>query len=341
MRTEKRPVIGDVAREAAVSVATVSRALRDDRRVADSTRIRVREAADRLGYVIDPHASRLRGGRHRTIGLVAPRLHWYLSRVVLGVERVLHNAGYDLSLVAIETPKRRSDFVEAARTFARRVDGILLIDLPMIDGGESSLAELTNPLLTVGMTVPRCPSITIDNGRAAGDAIAHLTDLGHRRIGLIAVEGADNGLTPISGTERSLGYQLALSSAGIDFDPALVVNGDWSAASGQEAFRRFSMLDDPPSAIFAMSDEMAFGVMEAARAVGVSVPEELSIVGFDDHELSAVFGLTTMQQSVDKLGEYAAGLLLELLNDPGREPVAIDWPVELVARSSTARAPRS
>lgn len=339
MTRPKRPVIGDVAREASVSIATVSRALRNQGRVASATRRRVHEAADQLGYVIDPHASRLRTGRHQTIGLVAPRLHWYLGRMVLGVERVLHAAGFDLSLVAIETPKRRSDFLEAAGKFARRVDGLLLIDVPVVEEGRKLLAGLANPVLTVGMTVPGRSSITIANRRAAKEATAHLIGLGHRRIGLVAVEGAENGQTPESGSERATGYRLAMTAAGLNVDPCLVVNGDWSPASGERALHHFLQLAEPPTAVFALSDEMAFGLMAAARSVGLNVPSDLSIVGFDDHELSTVFGLTTVQQSVDKLGEKAAIMLLELLDDPDRPPADLEWPVELVVRQSSGAAP--
>ena len=196
-------MIGDVARRAAVSEATVSRALRNESHVAAATRARVLEVAEELGYVTDPHASRLRTGRHRTIGLVAPRLHWYLSRVVLGVERVLHVADNDLLLVAIETPKRQTDFLEAARKFARRVDGLLLVDLPDMDGAADRLNELSIPIVTIGMSVASRSSITIDNCWAAITATSHLTALGHRRIGLISVDGATPRGQPTHQRRRS------------------------------------------------------------------------------------------------------------------------------------------
>ena len=272
---------------------------------------------------------------------MAPRLHWYLSRVVLGVERVLHAAGYDLSLVAIETPKRRSDFLDAAQNFARRVDALLLVDFPEIEGSDERLSALPNPVLTLGMTVPGRSSITIDNLHAGYTATSHLVELGHRRVGLVAVTDGVTGVIPASGVERAVGYRRALAENGIEPCPTLVFDGDWSPASGQAAMRRFLELDDRPTAVFALSDEMAFGALAEARAAGLDVPGDLSIIGFDDHELSAVFGLSTMQQSVDKLGERAASTLLELLADPEQPPQAETWSVRLVTRASSGPAPVS
>jgi DNA-binding LacI/PurR family transcriptional regulator len=299
--------------------------------------------ADQLGYVTDPHASRLRSGRHHTIGLVAPRLHWYLSRIVLGVERVLHAADHDLLLVAIETPKRQTDFLEAAAKFARRVDGLLLVDLPSLNGAGQRLERLHNPIVTIGMTVRGRSSITIPNRHAAQEATRHLIQLGHRRIGLISVGDTEPGRSAISSVvERHGGYRRALAEASIEYRPELVVEGDWTAASGQAAMAQMLTLADPPTAVFAACDEMAFGALAEAARLGLSVPDDFSIVGFDDHELSEVVGLTTVRQSVDKLGEEAARLLLDHVEQPRRGPEARDWGVELVVRSSTApvRAPR-
>ena len=337
MISQKKPVISDVARAASVSVATVSRALRDDGQVAAATRARVLAVAEQLGYITDPHASRLRSGRHQTIGLVAPRLHWYLSQIVLGVERVLHAANNDLLLVAIETPKRQTDFLEAAAKFARRVDGLLLVDLPSLNGSGQQLERLHNPIVTIGMTVQGRSSITIPNRRAAYEATQHLIRLGHRRIGLISVGGFESERSAISSVvERHGGYRRALAEASIDYRPELVVEGDWSPSSGRAALAEMFALADPPTAVFAVSDEMAFGAMAEAARLGLSIPDDLSIVGFDDHELSAVMGLTTVRQSVDKLGEEAARLLLDRVEQPRQDPEAKAWGVELVVRSSTA-----
>ena len=330
----KQPVISDVARRAQVSVATVSRALGDKGRVAESTRRRVREAAAELGYVIDPHASRLRSGRHRTIGLVAPGLHWYLSRVVLGVERVLHGADYDLSLVAIETPKRRSDFLDAVNNFARRVDGLLLVDFPP-PAGHDRLDELDKPMVHVGSAVIGHSSITITNQRAACDAVTHLIERGHRRIGFIGVAVAEAGSVPVSAQLRLAGYLDALHRAGIEPDPRWQRLGAWSPDSGQRAMRDLLEADPSITAVFACSDELALGAWTELLNRHLSVPDDVSLVGFDDHDLAEVFGLTTMAQSVDKLGERAAGLLLDLIDEPRRPPSAEEWDVNLVVRSST------
>ncbi len=327
--------IEDVARRAEVSVATVSRALRGLPNVAPSTRQRVLHAARELAYVADPSASRLASGRNHVIGLVVPMLgQWYYSRLFSGVEAIATPGGYDVLPFTLSGPGGVDRFVEST-PFRKRVDGLLLADAPVDADQLAALVAVGVPLVTVGVMGPGVPGLTIDNVGAARRATEHLLALGHRRVGLIGGLEDDPFRFSVP-LDRSRGYRDALLAHRIPHDPMLVVPGHFSLEGGAEAMRRLLALDEPPTAVFACSDEMAIGAIHVARAAGVRVPEELSVIGFDDHEVSRFVGLTTIRQDVLGQGERAARLLLERLRD-GRCSVTHEiQPTELVLRATTA-----
>lgn len=333
--------IDDVARRAQVSVATVSRALRGLPNVAPSTRQRVLLAAQELRYVADPSASRLAGGRTQTVGLVVPMLgQWFYTAFYAGVEGVLAAAGYDLQPFALSGRDGLDRFV-ATLPFRKRVDGLLLVDVPLDPEQLGRVVGAGTRTVTVGMRAPNAPSLEVDNVGAARLAVGHLTGLGHLRIALIG--GADDDPFRFSvPVERTAGYLEALSAAGIERDPALTVPGNFSLEGGAEAMHRLLTLPDPPTAVFACSDEMAIGAMQVARDAGLRVPEDLSIVGFDDHDVSEYLGLTTVRQDVGGQGECAAKLLLDLVasdGGPAAEPRQLVQPTRLVVRRTTAPPP--
>jgi LacI family transcriptional regulator, repressor for deo operon, udp, cdd, tsx, nupC, and nupG len=334
--------IDDVARRAKVSVATVSRALRGLPNVAPSTRQRVLVAAQELRYVADPSASRLAGGRTQTIGLVVPMLgQWFYTAFYAGVEGVVSAAGYDLQPFALSAPDGRDRFV-ATLPFRKRVDGLLLVDVPLDPEHLARVVGAGTRTVTVGMRSPRAPSLEVDNVGAARLAVGHLTGLGHQRVGLIG--GAEDDPFRFSvPVERTAGYLEALSAAGIERDPALTVPGNFSLEGGAEAMHQLLTLPDPPTAVFACSDEMAIGAMQVARDAGLRIPEDLSIVGFDDHDVSEYVGLTTIRQDVAGQGERAAQLLLARLaasdEELAAEPPHLVQPTRLVVRRTTAPPP--
>jgi len=348
-----RSTIEDVARAAGVSVATVSRALRDMPNVATATRQKVAEAAARLGYVAHPAAASLASGRTRTIGLAAPFYGiWYTGKVTVGVLNVLANAGYDLEIYAVDTPKHQDEFVDRVSSLAIGVDGLLLVDF---FGNQDHLDRLLTSgihVIGLGEELAQFPSVSINNFAAARQAATHLASLGHRKIGLLGADAIEIDGSPVL-VDRRRGFEAALSDAGLevrqDYQPTRPEaererqpGGALTVAAGISAMNILSMMDDPPTAVFCMSDELAMGAMGRARELGIRVPEDLSVVGFDDHDLAEPFALTTIRQPVEHLGERIAAWMLDLVAGTENGAPAPDHeivPVELVVRSSSSHPP--
>ena len=332
--SNSRPTIKDIARVTGVSVATVSRALRNLPYVASATRSRVLDAAAELQYEAHPQAARLASGRTWTIGVAAPQFGaWFPSRALGGINSVFAKAGYDLLISMMATPEDRRRFLREARSFCRRVDGLVLIDTFVGVEGESAEPFFDRPVVAVGERLEGASSITIDNRLAARRAVEHLIELGHESIGLVAGPHLPDLPTPVP-EQRRLGYEDALRAAGLPVDPELVDDGGWTAAGGAAALSKLLERARPPTALFCMSDEMAFGVLRAATRRGQAVPGDLSVVGFDDHDLAGALGLTTMRQAVDEMGVRAAATVLGLIE--GAPVTDITWDVPLLARETTA-----
>lgn len=327
--------IDEVAARAGVSIATVSRALRGLPNVAESTRRRVRRAADELGYEASPHAAGLAGGATRTVGVVVPHVdRWFFGRVIAGAEPVLRAAGYDLLLYSVADQGARERFF-ARLPFRRRVDAVLVLALPLNDDESAAVRQLGVPTAVVGASLPGFAGVRIDDVAGARVAVEHLADLGHTRIAMIAGEGSE----PMHFTapfDRCGGYRAAIKERGLDDDPALEVPGRFTVEGGRRAMGELLALPTPPTAVFAQSDEMAFGAIRAAFDAGVRLPEDVSLVGFDDHDLADLVGLTTIAQPVVGQGASAAQLLLDALRPGGQ--LATDtflMPTRLVVRATT------
>ncbi len=339
-----RSTIDDVARLAGVSVATVSRALRGLPNVSPATRKRVESAAAELTYTVDARASSLASGRTHTIGLVAPWFDsWYESKVISGLEGVLAPAGYDLLVYAIKTSVRPMPILRE-RVRSRTVDGIISIDVFFDEEDADGLRAFGVPLVLIGSRLSYGHSVNIDNHHGAALATSHLLELGHRRI--LYVGGAQDNemLSPVSGA-RETGVRQAIRDAGFDDAEVLEVSldGGFSIAGGTRVMKRLVERADPmPTGIVCGSDEMAMGLIAEARRNDISIPEQISVVGFDDHDLADVLGVTTVRQEVYEHGETAGRLVLETLGDDAPDSfVHIDAPLELVVRSSSGPAPSS
>ena len=336
--TAGRPSILDVAALAGVSPATVSRSLRGQSKVAPQTRRRVLDAAHELSYVASPQASGLASGRTRAIAVVVPFItRWFFSTVVAGVTDVLRESGYDVVLYHLGSANDRDRFFERM-PLARRVDGILSLSMPLSEEHTLALRALDLPLVSVGSHVPGSPSVRIDEIAAARTAVNHLLHQGHEKIGLIVGVPDDPGFGFASSEQRRRGYDLALRSAGLTVDPDLTVTGRYGIEGGAAAMAQ--LLSGPvlPTAVFAEYDELAMGALWALRRVGLQVPERLSVVGIDDHELAQVLDLTTVAQDAHEQGAVAAQLLLQALETPSdHEPdTDIVLPTHLVLRASSA-----
>ena len=331
--------IEDVARRAGVSIATVSRSLRGLPDVAPRTRERVLAAARELDYVASPFAARLASGRTYAVGVVVPFVsRWFFTQVVSGAEEVLREAGYDLLLYNLGDQAGRERFFERMPV-RKRVDGLLVLCLPLTDAEIDSVRALDLPVAVVGSTVPGFASVRIDDVAGAETAVDHLVGLGHRRIGLISGT-PDEPMHFTAPVERRRGYRRALRRAGISPDPSLDVPGHFTPAGGRAAMERLLLLPDPPTAVVAESDEMAYGAMRAIRGAGLTVGVDVSVVGFDNHDLADLLELTTIAQPVLRQGDLAARALLAALGPTAPAPRAQTVPTELMVRASTGPPPR-
>ena len=325
--------IEDVAEHAGVSMATVSRALRGLPNVAPSTRERVRREAERLSYRPDPHASRLAAGRTHSIGMAVPMLgRWYFSQVVTGARDTMKAEGYDLLLFGVGTGEERRRFVREWGVLSKRVDGLLLVDLRLDPQELLEVRAAGMKVVSVGDHYDGVPSVTVDNLAAAAMAVRHLINLGHTDIALI---GDKNEQLPFSVPEhRRQGWQSALTEHGITPRLDLEVSGGFNVEGGYAAMTRLLSAHRPPTAVFSMSDEMAMGAIKAVRDHGLEVPGDVSVVGFDDHELSHVMDLTTVRQPVIDSGARAATHLIAAINGATDAPDDVR-PTELVLRRTT------
>jgi DNA-binding LacI/PurR family transcriptional regulator len=327
--------IGDVAAAAGVSMATVSRALRDLPNVTPETKARVVEAASRLRYQPHPHASRLAAGRTNTIGMAVPLLdRWYFGKIVAGAESALRERGYDLILYEVDGETALRRFLSEAAPYRKRTDGLIIADLVVPPDLLGALVSSGTAMVTIGDRTDHYSSVTIDNAAAAKLVMDHLIDLGHRRIGLIGGQ-PDRPIHLDVPHLRMRGALAVLDEAGIFPGPQHVQTAGFTVTGGYLAMNRMLEHPDPPTAVFAFSDEMAIGAIRAAREHGLRVPEDLSIAGFDDHDVAWALDLTTVAQPVRGLGEAVAELLLEHVRDPSMPPTHETRDVALRARGST------
>lgn len=344
--------IGDVAKAAGVSVATVSRALRGVDRVSPHTRDRVLAAARDLHYVASPAATSLVSGRTLGIGVITPYFNrWFFATVVSGIEKVLREDGYHVLLCDLEGHTFDTRLPISQNMLWKRADGAIILNVPPEPSERALLDRLDMPVVTVGNRQPGWPSVRIDDRAAMAVATEHVIALGHREI-------AYAGTVPVSIThlqtpyERRDSFTQVLESHGLSCPPEWTLECDWTArGAAQDACRLFSG-ERVPTCVVAASDEIAFGVMSAARRHGLDVPGDVSVIGIDDHVHSEIFDLTTVRQDVELQGRRAGVLILDALRGHREGPVDEVLDIELVVRGSTgpprspggaaaARAPRT
>ena len=334
--------IKDVALDVGLSIATVSRALRGQPGVSADNRHRIEQAAARLGYVPSRTAANLATGRTRTVAVVVPYVsRWFFSTVVHGAEQVLSGRGYDLLLFNLAGSAEARHRVMQTHQLTKRADAVVILGLQPTPAEQTWLADHAARVVLVGASVPTWPSVTIDDEAASVTAVAHLAALGHRRIAYVG-GSAEEALDFATPRARLVGFHRAMHESGLEADPALERVGGFTVAGGLAAGHDLLDLDQPPTAVFCASDEMAIGVLRAARDRGVAVPEQLSVVGIDDHEMAQFLDLTTVRQPVAEQGRQAALQVLALLDEDPPEPVPARHLVletELVVRSSTGPAP--
>jgi LacI family transcriptional regulator len=328
-----RITIEDVAREADVSYATVSRVVNGKGYVSAETRDRVMDAVARTGYVVNRRAQGLASGRSQVVGLVVRGLDTsYVGEIVRGIDEELAAVSYDLMLYTTHRRKQReSAFV--ANVAAGLADGLLLV-LPIDPAAYlESIRRRGFPYVLIdhGGMGEDGPSVGATNHQGAYDATNYLIGLGHRRIGFVT-----GHMEMGCAIDRLAGYQAALRDHGLPRDPALIQVGDFEQPRGFACARALLDLPTPPTAIFASNDVSAFGVIDAVRDRGLRIPDDISVVGFDDIPTSASIhpSLTTVRQPLEEMGRQATRMLLEFIGNPDRQVERVDLPTSLVIRGS-------
>jgi DNA-binding LacI/PurR family transcriptional regulator len=333
--------IDDVARAAGVSTATVSRALRGLPNVSEPTRERIREIADELGYVASSNASGLASGRTDTIGVAVPSVsRWFYTTVLEGVDAALREANFDMILYNLASRDGDRERAFHRSLLRKRTDALIAVGVDFTGPERDQLLSVGHPIMAIGGPMAGIRNIGVDDRAVARLATEHLIGLGHRDI--LHLGGADDeGLNKRLPVDRRQGFLDAMEAAGLLVRDEWLLTGKFSPEVSREVMAEVFAAEGPrPTAVFASSDEMAFGVMLAAQQAGIRVPEDLSVIGIDNHDVSVSFGLTTMAQDPYVHGMLGARLLLDELRDgrPARR-TSIRADAELIVRSSTGPAP--
>ncbi|MFT3894386.1 MAG: LacI family DNA-binding transcriptional regulator [Anaerolineales bacterium] len=331
MRTKKRTVtIQDVAKKARVSVSTVSRVLNGKVDVASETQDRIRTVIDDLGYTTNLAARSMRSRKKNLVGLIMPDIAYpFAVEVMKGVNRAIAESEFDL-LVYTTGDVRKSGRAYHEQKYVSLLtnsisDGVILV-APV--AGEFNIDA---PIVSIDPVAsnPNYPAVHATNYQGAMDAMEYLLRLGHKRIGYIS------GRAELESSNRRLmGYRAALKKAGIPIDEKLIASGDYTTETGISGTRELLAMDNPPTAIFASNDQMAMGVFQVAQEMGVKIPDDLSVVGFDNITESKYMGLTTVDQFISDMGYVATQMLIKLINSLPLDDQTYKMQTQLVIRSS-------
>jgi LacI family transcriptional regulator len=333
----KLPSTGDVAQEAGVSRATVSYVLnaRADQSIPEETRARVLAAAQKLGYRPNRLARGMIKGRTRTFGVIVSRLDSrYFAQIVLGFQEECDRHDHRILLEHTQhDPAREARQVNLLLEY--RVDGLLWVaDEWTAKAARHWIEGLAVEGLACVLTDDRTYAAFADcvvtaDFEGAQAAVRYLIAQGHRRIAHL---GASDRLS--NSRDRHAGYMAALREAGLESDPALLVRDHYDVQDPVGAFRTFLRAPNPPTAIFTANDDMAVAMMRQAKAHGLRVPQDLSVIGYGDLEVTEYMGLTTVRQNPYEVGRQAARCLLERMENPERERQTIVVPTELILRET-------
>ncbi len=327
--------IRKVAELAGVSVATVSRTLKSPDIVSPATRERVRRAIEASGYRPNQMAVQFRSRRSHNLAVLVPTIaNTFFARVIAGVQQAAREEGYGVLLC--NTLGREEDEIQyAGMVAARQADGVIQLRAfnPFPDDAVAPGQALPMVNACEVLDDAPCPTLRIDNRAAARTLTEHLIALGHRRIAMI--QGPRR--SPLT-RDRVAGYRDALAAAGIVPDEGLLCPGDFTPASGHAAAGSLLAVEAPPTAIFCENDEMAIGAISRLKQAGLSVPDDVSVAGFDDIDFASYSdpALTTIAQPAEAFGRRAVGVLIDILEARGEVEPRVVLPHELVIRDSTA-----
>ena len=329
--------IRDVSKQAGLSIATVSRALSTPEKVSPESLKRVQAAIEKLQYRPNMLSQKFRYNSANSIVVLVPNIaNLFFSTVISGIENVAQKRGFNVLLGDTrDSMQREQEFIHLVET--RQADGLIQLRPYKTNNSLLPKAHVT-AVNASGCENTPYPAVRIDNVAAAKEVMQYLISLGHKRIGMIS--GLKDNPHAI---DRMRGYKAALAEAGIEFDPTLVAEGDFTLWSGLNASGHFSRMATPPTALFCMNDEMAIGAIKGLKSKGIRVPEDISVTGFDDLEFAKYSdpALTTIAQPAGKIGEKAAELLFQLLDGTHEGSTEFVLPYEFVIRQSTGPAPQN
>ena len=337
MKHKKRAVtIQDVAKTAGVSVSTVSRVLNEKADVASDTQDHILSVINKLGYTSNLAARSMRSHKKNLIGLVVPDIGLYSVEIMKGVNRAVAESKFDLLVYTTGDAQKNGASLHEQKYVSLLsnsvTDGVIIV--------ASASAEFVSnaPIVAVDphMINPNYPSVQAMNYHGSLEVMEYLIGLGHRRIGFIT------GRQNVGSAERRLkGYKDALTNAGIELDEKLITYGDFTQKTARKCARQLLALDNPPTAIFAANDQSAIGVYEASEELGIRIPADLSVVGFDNISEAKQIGLTTVDQFLADMGYIAVQMLIKLINGESLELEIHKMPTKLVERTSCQKLIRT
>ena len=339
MPSSRATSIRQVARQAGVSIATVSRALTTPDKVSDKTLKKVLAQVERSRYKPNLLARNFRSKRAFSIVVLVPNIaNPFFAEIIRGIEQVAQQHGYAVLLGDTEGREdREAYYVGLVET--RQADGLIQLHPRLPKAARGANGTLDIPLVNACEYIEDapCPRVGIDNAAAAREMTSYLLGLGHRRIGVVL--GPDS--SPLT-SDRLRGYKLALRSAKVSADDTLIAQGDFTMSSGKAAAEQLFKAKQPPTAIFCFNDEMALGAIRFLKSTGRSVPQDVSVVGFDDIEFASFCDppLTTIEQPTREIGNKAMSLLFDMLNGSKPEPTMHTLPIKLIVRDSAAPPPK-
>ncbi|MDY6945036.1 MAG: LacI family DNA-binding transcriptional regulator [Pseudomonadota bacterium] len=339
MSSSRATSIRQVARQAGVSIATVSRALTTPDKVSDKTLKKVLAQVERSRYKPNLLARNFRSKRAYAVVVLVPNIaNPFFAEIIRGIEQVAQQHGYAVLLGDTEGREdREAYYVGLVET--RQADGLIQLHPRLPKAARGANGTLDIPLVNACEYIEDapCPRVGIDNAAAAREMTKYLLDLGHRRIGVVL--GPDS--SPLT-SERLRGYKLALRAAKIISHDGMIAQGDFTMGSGRAAAEKLFKAERPPTAIFCFNDEMALGAIRFLKSTGRSVPQDVSVVGFDDIEFASFCDppLTTIEQPTREIGNKAMSLLFEMLNGAKAEPSMHTLPIKLIVRDSAAPPPQ-
>lgn len=331
-----RPTIYDIARQANVSIATVSRVFNGSTRVSDRTRSRVLKIAQELNYQPHVSARSLASRRSDLVMAVIPMLtNYFYMEVVRGVQDALLDSEWDLLVYTAQAPEKVD--TQLARALQRgRAEGVLLFSTPLTKARIAKMKQADLPVVLVDSHHPDFDAISVDNEQGGFIATQHLLEQGYRRIGLITGHKAS-----VPALDRQMGYRRALQTAGLSVNEAhILVSEDlhqhgYTEMAGYTAMETLLQQADPPDAVFVASDIQALGALRAIREHGLQTPNDIGVVGFDDIQFSIYVGLSTLHQPMYDMGKQAIQRLIQRIEDPSRPVAHTQFAPKLVVRETS------